>query len=139
MGGGPDVKIFRGFGALFIRNFFAFDPLFTGGVFVANGDLNADGRTDLIVGAGPSGGPNVAAFDGPSGAILSNFFAYDASVFTGVRVASLPLNGRGRIITGLAPNGADLHASDGLSAQRIDEFFIGNPLYNSGVFQGSSA
>ena len=90
------------------------------------------------MGAGTNGGPNVASFDGLTGGLLSDFFAYDSSVTDGVRVASLPLNGRGQIVTGLAPNGTQLRAFDGLSAQRIDQFFNNNPLFNSSVFQGSS-
>ncbi len=35
-----------------LGNFFAFDPRFLGGVFVATGDVNGDGRDDMIVSAG---------------------------------------------------------------------------------------
>ena len=39
-----------------LASFFAYDPAFTGGVFVAAGDVNNDGIDDIIAGSG-SGGP----------------------------------------------------------------------------------
>jgi autotransporter-associated beta strand protein len=49
-----------------ITSFFAYTPAFTGGVQVAAGDVNSDGIDDIIVGAGPGGGPHVQVFDGNS-------------------------------------------------------------------------
>src|SRR5205823_2917492 len=46
-GGGPQVRVFDGKTAQAIATFFALDPSFTGGVHVAAGDVNNDGKADI--------------------------------------------------------------------------------------------
>ena len=83
-----------------VNDFFAFDGpdalSLRNGVFVAAGDLNADGRADLIFGGGPGGGPRVFALSGAlltsspdraKATPLANFFASPASERGGVRLA----------------------------------------------------
>ncbi len=97
-GGGPHVRVFNGLtGAQLpglIGSFFAFDPSFAGGVFVGCVDLNGDGRGDVIVGAGPGGGPHVRVFSGASGAeitgALGSFFPYSPAFPGGVFVGGGP-------------------------------------------------
>jgi uncharacterized repeat protein (TIGR01451 family) len=70
--GGPHVRAFSlaGGGLAEIASFFAYDPVFTGGVSVAVGDVNGDGVGDIVTGAGASGGPHVRVFSLVSGAAL---------------------------------------------------------------------
>ena len=98
-----------------IGDFMAFENGLTNGTYVAAGDLNGDGRDELIIGAGERAGPRVKVYDGRSlmagntTTYLADFFAGDpnANIGTGVRVASADLDGDGRddLITGVGPNG----------------------------------
>jgi len=104
-GGTPIVKVFDGATAAVIRSFFAFDPGFSGGIYVAVGEVNGDKMADIIVGADAGGGPQVKVFDGATATELRSFFAYDAAFIGGVRVAAGDVNGDGvaDIITGAGP------------------------------------
>src|SRR5204863_7884232 len=84
----PDVGI--------MSQFMAFDSAFRGGVTVAAGDTNGDGRSDIVTGAGPNGGPNVRVFDGTSLATLQTFNAFPAGFRGGGTVAPAHLDGNGR-------------------------------------------
>jgi hypothetical protein len=84
-GRAPQVRAFNTTGTV-LADFGAFDPLFIGGVRVGSLDSNGDGRADYVVGAGPTGGPNVRVFDGFSQNVLDNFFAYDGSFRGGIFV-----------------------------------------------------
>src|SRR5262245_38504885 len=75
-GGGPHVKVFSGADLAGLASFFAYEPTFGGGVFVAAGDVNGDGRADVITGAGAGGGPHVKVFSGADLSELASFFAY---------------------------------------------------------------
>src|SRR5262249_25681465 len=99
---GGHVKVFDGATGAELRSFFSFDQGFVGGVQVAAGDVNGDGRADVIVGAGPGAGPHVKVFDGATGAEIRSFFAYDPGFSGGVRVAAGDVDGDGLadVITG---------------------------------------
>ncbi|HEX7795884.1 MAG TPA: VCBS repeat-containing protein [Vicinamibacterales bacterium] len=136
-GGAPLVKVFNGATGTLIRSFFAFTPSFTGGVFVAAGDVNGDGAADIIVGADAGGGPNVKVFDGATGATLQSFFAYDAGFTGGVRVAAGDVNGDGvpDIVTGAGPGGAPhVKVFNGTTGALLQSFLAFSPSFTGGVF-----
>ena len=91
-GGGPHVKVFDGQTHRELQSFFAYDPTFLGGVRVAAGDVNGDGFSDIITGAGPGGGPHVKVFDGTTGAEHHSFFAFEPDFDDGVFVTGGNLN-----------------------------------------------
>src|SRR5690606_12400074 len=75
-----------------LGDFYAFDPAERGGVWVATGDLTADvtadGRADLVAGAGVGHAPEVKAFDGQTGAVVLAEAAFGPGYLGGVRVAT---------------------------------------------------
>jgi hypothetical protein len=93
-GGGPRVRAFGLTGSTVapitgpMADFFAFEPGFLGGVRVSAGDLNgnpADGD-ELLIAAGPGGGPRVRVLRS-DGAELSNFFAFRQDFLGGANVS----------------------------------------------------
>jgi len=105
-GGGPHVRIFDT-GGNELGGFFAYSSGFTGGVYVASGDVVPGNAGDEIVtGAGPGGGPHVRVFS-RTGQDLGGFFAYSPGFTGGVRVAAGDLDGDGvaEIITAAGPGG----------------------------------
>ena len=107
VGGGPRIRVFDGSDLAVIADFFAFEPEFRGGSWVATGDVDGDGVRDIIVGAGLGGGPRVRVFSGRDYSVLMDFFAFDSAQRGGVRVACADFDGDGRadliISTGQGP------------------------------------
>jgi hypothetical protein len=169
-GGGPRLAVFIGTTVLapveagklppkLISDFFAFENTVRNGVFISAGDLDLDGFDDLILGAGPGGGPRVRissgrvllgaagfkALDDVPAAALANFFAGDPNSRGGVRVAGAALvtdnpaidlltgagEGAPGVVTAYA--GRDINANPG-SPTKLREF---TPYEGSqGVFVG---
>jgi hypothetical protein len=149
--GSPDIRIFSGATLAKTGEFLAYAVQFTGGVFVAAGDVNGDHVPDIITGAGAGGGPEVRAFDGlgagmgkPTPTILDDFFAYSPLFSGGVQVAAVALNADGTadIITGAgAGGGPHVRVFDGKTGQQlqhnaVDSFFPFDPSFTGGVFVG---
>ena len=135
-GGGPHVKAFDGATGAEVRSFFAYDTGFTGGVNVAAGDLDGDGRADVVVGAASSGGPHVKAFDGVTGAEVRSYFAYDAAFNGGVNVAvgDLTGDGKGEIITAAGVGGGPhVKVWGGSQPTEVGGFFAYELEFTGGV------
>jgi uncharacterized repeat protein (TIGR01451 family) len=123
--------------ASLLRGFLAFNPFFTGGVYVGTGDVNGDSRADIITGAGAGGLPAVEVFSGLDASLLAGFFAYDPRFTGGVRVAAADLNGDGRadILTGPGPGGGpNVLGFSGVNLDVLDNFFAYDPLFHDGIF-----
>jgi hypothetical protein len=165
-GGGPHVKVIDGtkLGQLrtdaeiadsaLLGSFYAYAPAFSGGVYVAAGDLNGDGHADIVTGAGAGSGPHVKAIDGSklgqlqfdsepaNGALLASFFAYDPAFNGGVRVAVGVANSANAldIITGAGPGGGPhVKAFSSPSLSMLDSFYAYDPTFAGGVFVGGGS
>ena len=154
-GGGPRVQVFNGATnfTTTLFDFFAFSTAFSGGVSVAGGDFNADGFADIVVGAGPGGGPQVNIFDGQTGNLLTQFFAYDQSFRGGVTVAVGDIDGSSfnSVITGAGAGGGShvksfrnsrffmigdtpiLPGNQSISMNQTGEFMAYEEAYTGGV------
>ena len=139
-GGGPHVRVFDGVNGQQLAgplgSFFAFDSSFTGGVFVASGDVNGDGRADLIVGAGAGGGPHVKVFSGADGSVLASFFAYGSNFRGGVTVATGDMTGDGKadIVTGAgAGGGPHVKVFSGADLSTVASFYAYAASFHGGV------
>ena len=106
-GGGPHVKVLNARTGAELASFFAYDPLFRGGISVAAADLDGNGIAEIVTGAGPGGGPHVKVFDSTSFHVMKEFMAYDPSFRNGIFVAAGDFisDGKREIITGAGPGG----------------------------------
>jgi hypothetical protein len=136
-GGGPRIRVFDGVSGEVLQDFFAFEPSFLGGLYVAAGDVTGDGRADIVAGAGSLGGPRVQVYDGVTGQLTDNFFAYAPDFRGGVRIAVGDLNGDGvaEIVTGPGTSGGpQVRAFDGRTRAEVLSFFALDPAYRGGIF-----
>ena len=135
-GGGPHVRVFSGRDLSELASFYAYDPAFRGGVFVAAGDIDGDGLADIVTGAGAGGGPHVRVFSGADLSELASFFAYDATFPGGVSVAAGDVNGDGLsdIITGAgAGGGPHVRVFSGDDLSELAGFYAFEPSFAGGV------
>ena len=149
-GGGPRVRVFAGGnpGAVAADFWGIEDMNFRGGVRLAVGDVNADGRDDLVAAAGLGGGPRVAVYDGRTVAaglpqrVVWDFYAFTPNFAGGTYVAVGDLNGDGYgdVIAGAGEGGGPhVRAFSGRSLTRgvatdvVANFFAGDPNARRGV------
>jgi hypothetical protein len=92
-GGGPHVRIFSAEGTL-IRQFFAYDESFRGGVKVFCGDVNGDGKMNIVTAPGISGGPHVKIYNN-EGTWLQNLFLDNLVSDGGADIVIADSNGNG--------------------------------------------
>ena len=134
--GGPHVRVFDGASAEMLHSFFAYDIAFRGGVWIASGDVDNDGNSDIITGADSSGGPHVKIFSGATGELMREFMAYDRGFRGGVRVASGDINGDGfdDIITAAGPSGGPhVKVFDGATGAVLQSEFVYANDFRGGV------
>jgi virginiamycin B lyase len=149
-GGGPEVIVIDGrklgqvqangqiADAALLTSFFALAPTFLGGVFVTAGDVNGDGKAEVICGAGSGGGPEVAVFTGSSGSELNAFFALPPTFTGGVRLGfktAFGSNGKPAILTAAGPGGGpEVAPFDAATATNLGGILAYPPTFSGGVF-----
>jgi FG-GAP repeat len=182
VGGGPRVRIFDGrafqqisFGfpsapadgrtqassAIVMADFFAFESTQRGGTTVATGNFLGSTNAEVVVGAGPGGGPRVRILDGQEIArqrlaftsdnindTVANFFAFESTFRNGVTVSASPSLGeksflvvapgvgggpRVRVLDGTAISNQQLQYAGNRSGDVIADFFVGDRDARSGL------
>jgi hypothetical protein len=116
-------------------SFYAYDPLFGGGVNVALGDVNSDGTIDVIT--TPKIGPgHIKAFDGVTGAELYSFYAFDPAVVTEFQISSGDVNADGfdDMVISIASSGpAHVRAFSGETGEELHSFYAFAPEFLGGA------
>ena len=146
-GGGPRVAVFDGadLSRKLTPDFFAFEQTLRNGVYLAAGDVDGDGIADLILGAGPGGGPRVLTVSGrsliASGGLvpLGDFFAGPTTSRTGVNVSARDVNGDGlaEVVAGSAATELPVvRFYNARSGALLDQFYAQYAEFAGGVFVG---
>lgn len=151
-GGGPHVRIFQVYPpnplALYAytykleQEFFAYDPSFRGGVYVAAGEMNGNPATaEVVTGAGEGGGPHVKVYSRQESlgklVTYTEFFASYAEDRGGVRVGFANLQSRPdrqSLFVGLGPREVTLDYIAGVDP-RLASFTYYDGGYHNSVIQ----
>jgi hypothetical protein len=135
--GGPHIRIWKQDGRPKYPGFFAYASTFRGGVNVALGDLDGDGKKEIITGSGEGGGPHVRVFDARGNLKFTpGFFAYGREFRGGVRVAAADLDGDGKdeIITGPGKGGGpQVRVFSRFGEPKALQFFAFHPDFRGGI------
>jgi hypothetical protein len=135
-GAPPHVMAFDGVTLGQITSYYAFAQQYLGGVNLAAGDLDCDGRDEVIAAAGPGAPPNVVLFQGGTGLPLYSFYAYAPQYLGGVMVASGDVTGDGYadVVTASGP-GVPPHVVvfQGYTARVVSSFYAYSPKFMGGL------
>jgi len=143
-GSTTEVVVFDGRTGSEIFRLTPFETTFTGGVYVAAGDVDGDGIADLAISAGDGGGTRVRVFQGGTFTQLADFFGIDDPDFRGgSHIAVADINGDGRadvLVSAGLGGGPRVAVYDGMAFGMGDpvklwaDFFAFDSTERSGIF-----
>jgi hypothetical protein len=124
------------------ESLFSIDPFeaaFTGGIYVAAGDVTGDGIPELIITPDEGGGPRVRIFDGSNFGLVIDFFGIDDPNFRGgARAAIGDLDGDGvgdLVVAAGFQGGPRVAGFRGQSlAKLFGDFFAFEETLRNGIF-----
>lgn len=132
-GSAPEIRVYDLLGNLKLK-FLAYPASFKGGVNVTVGDINNDGREEIIVAPASRGGPHVRIFNG-SGSLVGQFFAYDDKYRGGLSLATADLDQdkQKEIIVGLGAKALPLVKIYDSRGSLKNQFFAFDLDYQAGL------
>ncbi|MBN9523566.1 tandem-95 repeat protein, partial [bacterium] len=134
----PQVRVFGRTGAI-IADFLAFDVAHVG-ITVAAGDVDGDGKADIIVGPGDGGGPVVRTFRGGSGELLTSIAAFDPDLRGGISVAAVggrTEDGRAAVVAAPTEEARSILILDPSADALLDLLDAYSANFPGGVFVGA--
>ncbi|MDP3970279.1 MAG: L,D-transpeptidase family protein [bacterium] len=126
LGGSPHIRTFDLAGN-FLTQFYAYDENMRAGVNVTAGDIDGDGRAEIITAPKSGGGPHVRVFNS-YGMVKSTvgYYAYDVEYHGGVNIAAGDVDGDGidEIVTGTGIDTAShVRVFDGTGTPKDLDFY----------------
>ena len=140
-GGGPVVTVFDGRSGAAIWSFFAFTNTFTGGLYVAGGDIDGDGHCDVLVGVGEGGAAELKVFSGRTQALIRDFNPFAPTFTGGVTVAAGDVDGDGHvdIVAAVASSASpEVRVFNGVTSAVIRDFYAYPPDFHGGVYDDAA-
>lgn len=140
-GGGSRVRVLQALTGEELFGFFAYDPSFRNGVKVAAGDVDGDGRPDILTAPGFEGGPDVRIFSGIDGKSKKGFFVDDPGDRSGLSISTFRPVGASHaaILIGTCPGRAPrARVFDYDTASLVQEMAPYEDSFLGGVFVGGS-
>lgn len=131
----PKVMVFNDQGVK-ISEGLAYEADVRSGVHVAVGDLDRDGKRDIVVSSGPGSGPHIRLFDSKMQSKNMDFFAYDASMQDGVTISVMKTAWGDQLITApetWSPPLVRRFSFDQAGARLDKEFYAFDESSQSGV------
>jgi parallel beta-helix repeat protein len=140
-GTGSNLEVLDGGTGAVLKTILGFSTTTKSGVTLAAGDVNGDGKMDIIAGMASGSSPQVKVFDETSGKVLQSF-SIGSSAYNGVFLAAADLDGDGHadIIagTGAGPHSEPLVTiySGAKPGSVMEKYYVDDPSFHGGVRVG---